>query len=53
MVRLGDCNSTYVETVKLADFFLYVVMQILSFSDITHTETFCYGDVLFRRRFVP
>jgi hypothetical protein len=29
------------------------VMQILSYSDIINTETFCYGDVLLRRRFVP
>jgi hypothetical protein len=41
--------ATYVETVKLADFF--IVMQIL-FSYIINTETFCYGDVLFWRRFV-
>jgi hypothetical protein len=45
------CNSTYVETVKLADFF-FIVMQILSYADIINTEMFCYGDVLFRRRFV-
>jgi hypothetical protein len=42
-------NKTCVERVKLADFFVFELPYTYC---ISQKEAFCYGDVLFRRRFV-
>jgi hypothetical protein len=58
------CNSTYVETVKLADFiYIYILLrrrfvpETFCYRRRSVTEAFCFGDVLYgdvlsRRRFV-